>query len=116
MNKNILFLSLCVFLIGCNQVSSSYNTESLNELDMTQDIEYVSVDEQPRQLGETVNINLIEIENTNTEIELEQVCSCSWESWEQQGMMCLGFVCSESCPDEQRACWEKGPACIARGL
>lgn len=44
----------------------------------------------------------------------EDACFCEWQSWDERGLMCVGVVCSESCPQTYRECREVRRACIVR--
>jgi len=39
-------------------------------------------------------------------------CICAFYSWRERGLICVGLVCTESCPLETRTCNESRRACI----
>ncbi len=89
---------LCLFLVGCANVSVSQ--EELGEL--------YPVDE-----------SVIEGELPPFEYDGEAItfmpdsCECSWRSWVDGGMVCAGLRCSETCTNLQRSCVEHF-ACVPR--
>lgn len=95
---------------------SEYNLELV--VDNEEDAGYVVPNEvvvpetSVGHLAHVENSTLTEQPGSTQEI-LEETCSCEWEMWEDsRHMTCLGFVCTEGCPAEQRACMERGPVCV----
>lgn len=114
--KRILQLMPLFCLIGCtNQVLSpeeAASEEYLNELN----VENTEPDVVNVPGGSVLTIP--EVGETNLgfpdgDDAITMPCVCEWEAWRTtNGLMCVGVVCSDSCPQRVVECNEIRRACV----
>ncbi len=92
---------LCLFMVGCANVSVSQ--EELGEL--------YPVDESVIE-GELPPFEYDGDDGDDITF-MPDSCVCSWQSWVDGGMVCAGLLCSDNCTNLQRACVERY-ACVPR--
>ncbi len=120
---NLLLTFLILFCVGCvaEPESSSFIEENLelnagrvdNEEEVSYTVPQISVPDVLLEEDQE-EILEIEIENTNNTFVFD-ACVCEWQTWmNDNGFMCLGIVCTDSCEEEIRACREVHQACVPR--
>lgn len=92
-----------LLLAGClNAPPSALNIEELRELENT---------------GENDIIYTPGLDYEEPAVDLPPLmsyepCICAYYSWRERGLICVGLVCTDSCPTETRTCNESRRACI----
>lgn len=103
MRQLILFFSFLFF--GCvNSPPASLTVEELRELD---DIEDTSPVYTPNQI-----VDYEEMPVEPPPLMSYEPCICAYYSWRDRDLICVGLVCTESCPLETRTCNESRRACV----
>lgn len=100
-----LILLFSFLFSGCvNTPPTSFTVEELRELENVEDPapiytpnQTVDYEEDPLNVPPLMSY---------------EPCICAFYSWRERGLICVGLVCTESCPSETRACNESRKACI----